>query len=122
MGNANGDGSRFFYFVGDYKMTTKTPCPRAIQHLRDLLEGKKLYLTLMSVSSTGMSRKFKCLAVVNGDIVNIGYDVAHALGYRYDDDHNVVIRGGNMDMAFALTYALSKTLYDDGYKLKHSTL
>lgn len=100
-------------------MTTKTPCPHAIEHLRDLLEGKKLYLTLMSVSSTGMSRKFKCLAVVNGEIVNIGYDVAKALGYRYDDDHNVTIRGGNMDMAFALTYALSMTLYGDGYKLKH---
>ena len=73
----------------------------------------------MSVSSTGMSRKFKCLAVNNGEIVDIGYDVAHALGYRYDDDHNVVIRGGNMDMAFALTYNLSCALFDDGYKLKH---
>ncbi len=104
-------------------MTTKTPCPRAIAHLQTLLEGKKLYLTLMSVSSTGMSRKFKCLAVNNGgEIVNIGYDVAHALGYRYDDDHNVIIKGCNMDMAFALTYNLSMTLYADGYKLKHSTL
>ncbi len=103
-------------------MTTKTPCPRAIAHLQAILEGKKIYLTLMSVSSTGMSRKFKCLAVVNGEIVNIGYDVAHALGYRFDGDHNVIIKGGNMDMAFALTYALSKTLYDDGYKLKHSTI
>ncbi len=103
-------------------MTVKTPCPRAIQHLQQLLEGKKIYLTLMSVSSTGMSRKFKCLAVVNGEIVDIGYDVAHALGYRYDDDHNVIIKGCNMDMAFALTYALSMKLYDDGYKLKHSTI
>lgn len=100
-------------------MTVKTPCPRAIQHLQQLLEGKKLYLTLMSVSSTGMSRKFKCLAVVNGEIANIGYDVAKALAYRYDDDHNVIIKGCNMDMAFALTYDLSKTLYDDGYKLEH---
>lgn len=103
-------------------MTVKTPCPRAIAHLQQLLEGKKLYLTLMSVSSTGMSRKFKCLAVNNGDIVNIGYDVAHALAYRFDDEHNVVIRGGNMDMAFALTYNLSCALFDDGYKLKHSTI
>lgn len=103
-------------------MTTKTPCPRAIQHLQQLLEGKKIYLTLMSVSSTGMSRKFKCLTVNNGDIVDIGYDVAHALGYRFDGDHNVIIKGCNMDMAFALTYALSMTLYGDGYKLKHSTL
>lgn len=103
-------------------MTTKTPCPRAIQHLRDLLEGKKLYLTLMSVSSTGMSRRFKCLAVVNGEIVNIGYDVAHALGYRYDEDHNVIIKGCNMDMAFALTYNLSIKLYGNGYKLKHNTI
>lgn len=103
-------------------MTTKTPCPRAIAHLQTLLEGKKIYLTLMSVSSTGLSRKFKCLAVVNGEIVNIGYDVAKALAYRFDDDHNVVIRGGNMDMAFALTYNLSMKLYDDGYKLKHSTI
>ena len=98
---------------------TKNPCPRAIAHLQELLEGKKLYLTLVSVHSTGMSRKYKCLAVVNGEIVDIGYDVAHALGYRYDDEHNVVIRGGNMDMAFALTYALSENLYGDGYKLKH---
>lgn len=97
----------------------KTPCPRAIKHLQELLEGKKLYLILMSVSSTGMSRKYKCLAVVNSEIVNIGYDVAHALAYRYDDDHNVIIKGGNMDMAFALTYALSEKLYEDGYKLKH---
>lgn len=103
-------------------MAVKTPCPRAIQHLQTLLEGKKLYLTLKSVSSTGMSRKFKCLAVVNGDIVDIGYDVAHALGYRYDDDHNVIIKGCNMDMAFALTYNLSMTLYGNGYKLKHSTI
>ncbi|WP_297923374.1 hypothetical protein [uncultured Agitococcus sp.] len=103
-------------------MTVKTPCPRAIAHLQQLLEGKKIYLTLMSVSSTGMSRKFKCLAVNNGDIVNIGYDVAHALAYRYDDDHNVIIKGCNMDMAFALTYNLSCALFDDGYKLKHSTI
>lgn len=103
-------------------MTTKTPCPRAIQHLQQLLEGKKIYLTLMSVSSTGMSRKFKCLAVNSGEIVNIGYDVAKALGYRYDDDHNVIIKGCNMDMAFALTYNLSCALFGDGYKLKHSTI
>lgn len=103
-------------------MKTKNPCPRAIAHLQQLLEGKKLYLILVSVSSTGMSRKFKCLAVVNSDIVNIGYDVAHALGYRYDDDHNVTIKGCNMDMAFALAHNLSVTLYADGYKLKYSTL
>jgi hypothetical protein len=98
-------------------MTVKTPCPRAIAHLQQLLEGKKLYLHL--ISAAGLSRKYKCLTVVNGEIVDIGYDVAHALGYRYDDEHNVTIKGGNMDMAFALTYALSMTLYDDGYKLKH---
>ena len=100
-------------------MTVKTPCPRAIAHLQTLVEGKKLYLILISVSSTGMSRKFKCLAVNNGEIVDIGYDVAHALGYRYDDDHNVIIKGCNMDMAFALTYDLSCVLFDDGYKLEH---
>ena len=96
---------------------SKVSCPRAIAHLQQLLEGKKLYLML--ISTTGLSSKYKCLAIVNGEIVNIGYDVAKALGYRFDDDHNVTIKGGNMDMAFALTYNLSMTLYGDGYKLKH---
>jgi hypothetical protein len=76
-----------------------------------------LYTNLKSVSSSGMSRDMKVLAVVEGEIVDITYYVGKLdIGTIKERNGQRVIRVGGcgMDMGFHVVYSVSAVLY--GYE------
>ena len=76
-----------------------------------------LYTNLKSVSSSGMSRDMKVLAVVEGEIVDITYYVGKLdIGTIKERNGQRVIRVGGcgMDMGFHVVYTVSAILY--GYE------
>jgi hypothetical protein len=76
-----------------------------------------LYTNLKSVSSSGMSRDMKVLAVVEGEIVDITYYVGKLdIGTIKERNGQRVIRVGGcgMDMGFHVVYTVSAVLY--GYE------
>ena len=84
----------------------------------------KLFIRLASVSPSGMTRSFDCYIIHENDIVNVNHEVSAYISKRRNSSGSVIMKGlRGMDMAFALTYELSRLLYDgDGYKLRHVTL
>lgn len=83
-----------------------------------------VYTVLRHVSQSGMSRDISLKTVEDGQIRDITYTVAIALGEKpKDKDGQRVIRvnGCGMDMGFHLVYGLSSVLYGHedrgGYKL-----
>ena len=76
-----------------------------------------LYTNLKSVSSSGMSRDMKVLAVVEGEIVDVTYYVGKLdIGTIKERNGQRVIRVGGcgMDMGFHVVYSVSAVLY--GYE------
>jgi hypothetical protein len=76
-----------------------------------------LYTNLKSVSSSGMSRDMKVLAVVESEIVDITYYVGKLdIGTIKERNGQRVIRVGGcgMDMGFHVVYSVSSMLY--GYE------
>lgn len=76
-----------------------------------------LYTNLKSVSSSGMSRDMKVLAVVDGEIVDVTYYVGKLdIGTIKERNGQRVIRVGGcgMDMGFHVVYTVSAILY--GYE------
>ena len=85
-----------------------------------------LYTNLKSVSSSGMSRDMKVLAVVDGEIVDVTYYVGKLdIGTIKERNGQRVIRVGGcgMDMGFHVVYTVSAILYgyeDRGaYTIRH---
>ena len=107
----------------------------AIDHLRKYLKpGSRVYTSLKSVSSSGMSRRIECYipVVLNEEtgelgIYNISYYVARVLD-RNRNDTGILCSGCGMDMGFELVYSLSWELFrndfdshhDASYALTHS--
>ena len=76
-----------------------------------------LYTSLKHVSSSGMSRDMKVLAVVDGEIVDVTYYVGKlGIGTIKERNGQRVIRVGGcgMDMGFHVVYSVSAVLY--GYE------
>lgn len=72
------------------------------------------YTVLRHVSQSGMSRDISVKTVEDGQIRDITYTVAEALGekIRYKNGHGVIRVGGcGMDMGFHLVYSLSSVLF-----------
>jgi hypothetical protein len=99
----------------------------ARMRLRELFaeQGKPtVYTVLRHVSQSGMSRDISLKTVEDGQIRDITYTVAEALGekIKYKNGQGVIRVGGcGMDMGFHLVYSLSSVLYGHeergGYKL-----
>lgn len=89
-------------------------------YLLSILEkqGKPtLYTNLKHVSSSGMSRDMKVLAVVKGEIVDVTWYVGKlGVGTLKERNGQRVIRvgGAGMDMGFHVVYTVSAILY--GYE------
>jgi hypothetical protein len=89
-------------------------------YLLSILERQEkptLYTNLKSVSSSGMSRDMKVLAVVDGEIVDVTYYVGKLdIGTIKERNGQRVIRVGGcgMDMGFHVVYTVSAILY--GYE------
>ena len=83
----------------------------------------KLFIRLASVNPSGTTRSFDCYVIHENDIVNVNHEVSAYISKRRNSSGSVIMKGCGMDMAFALTYELSRLLYDgDGYKLRQVTL
>ena len=110
------------------KPTKKTEQREALERLRQWIKpGDTLYTILRHRSASGMNRVIQVIKIENGEPVWLGYNVAKALGRRYDERHEgVVCQGGGMDMGFDLVYSLSCALFcadkythDAAYSLNH---
>lgn len=91
--------------------------------LHELLKpGDTVYTVLKHVSASGMSRSIQLKTVVDGDIVDITYHAARAMGDKIDQKHGGIKIGGcGMDMGFALVYALGRALWPNGTPEPHGT-
>jgi len=97
---------------------TKEQAEASRERLLSILKpGDTVYTILKHVSRSGMSRDICPIAIVNGELVHLGYSVAALVGWRCDDQ-DVKIDGCGMDVGFELVYTLAAALFGDGYKLK----
>ena len=86
----------------------------ATEELRTLLApGDTVYTVLRS----GMSRSISLVIVNDGDLYDISYLAARAMGDRTDRERGgIKIGGAGMDMGFALVYNLGRTLWPEGFE------
>ena len=79
------------------------------------------YVFTTHVSSSGMTRWIKVLAIHDDEIWDVSYLVGQALGWPVNNrgHSGVRVRGAGMDMHFHLIYTLSQALYGahHGYDL-----
>lgn len=90
---------------------------QAIERLQEWLKpGDTVYTSVNHVSRSGMSRNIKVYKFQDNQPLWLGYNVALALGWRYDPDYEAVkVSGSGMNMGFHLVYELSNTLFPDGF-------
>lgn len=94
-----------------------------------LREGATVYTVLRSVSASGMTRNISLLVANEGEINDITYYAAMALGDNLKESkgHRAIrVNGTGMDMGFHLVYELSSVLFHGqeraGYLLKQAWL
>lgn len=93
----------------------------AIERIREFVKpGDTVYTILRHVSSSGMLRVIdvKALGMYEGKphVYHIGYNVALALGYKWDDKREGLRVGGcGMDMGYHIVYNLSRSLFGQDF-------
>ena len=89
----------------------------AIERLRERLKpGDTIYTILRSVSRSGMSRHISTMIARDGQIDDVTWLVARAIGCRRNDrDGGIVITGCGMDMCFEVVYLLGQALWPEGF-------
>ena len=92
------------------------------QTLLELLKpGDTVYTVLKHVSRSGMMRHIQLKLVRDGDICDITYHAACAMGDSIAKDGGIRVSGCGMDMGFALIYNLGVVLWPTGTPEPHST-
>ena len=105
----------------------------AIERLTDhyLAPNDRVYTLIRHVSSSGMSRDISLFVAQGGEIIDITYYAAHAIGWRLVERNGrraIRAQGAGMDMGFHLVYTLSSVLYrgavegDAGYALRQEAI
>ena len=87
--------------------------------LKHLKPGDTVYTVLRHVSRSGMMRRISPVIIVNGEPMDIDWQVAK-LGIwsrRYPND-GLIVEGCGMDMGFHVIYELSRVLFPDGFKVE----
>jgi hypothetical protein len=79
--------------------------------------GATVYCILQHVSRSGMSRRIKPYAIVDGRPQWLAGHVSRACGLKMSHGaRDAIVMGGcGMDMGFALVYEISQTIWGDGY-------
>ena len=90
-------------------------------------EGQTIYVLTRSVSASGMSRNLNLFTVNEGQIVELTYYAAHALGWRLverDGFRSLRVEGVGMDMGFHTVECLSFALFgiDNPHALRYERL
>lgn len=79
--------------------------------IRKLKSTKKIYTTLLRVSTDYNAREIQFDIVMNGEISNISYLVGKLLDIKMNSHCNgLVVKGVGMDMGFSVAYRLGKLL------------
>ena len=86
----------------------------------------KVYTVLRHVSSSGLSKDISLKTVEDGQLIDITWTSALALGDKVNDRNGqraIRVNGGGMDLGYHLVHNLSMTLYGvenrGGYTLSH---
>lgn len=104
---------------------------KCLEYLNDYLKkGDTVYTYIARVTNNGMTRWVKVFCVVNGQIIDITYNTAHACGYRLNKDRELSVGGCGFNAGFDVVHHLSYALhgYDKnvtptaGYTLKHGDM
>jgi hypothetical protein len=89
-------------------------------------EKPKVYTILRHCSQSGMSRDISLKTIQDGEMIDITYYVAKALGDTLKERNGqraIRVSGCGMDMGYHLVHCLSTVLYfgqdDAGYALLH---
>lgn len=111
---------------------TKAEQHAAIERLREWIRpGDTLYTTVNHVSRSGMYRTVQIRAILpessRGEravsVLFLGFNVATALGLRYDRKHEGIGMGGcGYDAAYQVIHDLSMLLFGASDKLRKETL
>lgn len=95
------------------------------QALELLGENRNVYTILRRVSASGMSRAISLKIIHNGELIDITYTAAQALGEKVievNGQNAIRVQGCGMDMGFHLVYNLASVLFTGqdraGYELK----
>ncbi len=98
------------------KQTQEREAQEALETLRQWIKpGDTVYTVLEHVSSSGMTRDIKPVAIVDGKPVNLAWYMAR-LGWKRSPKYDGLRVGGcGMDMGFSIVYGLSRTLYADSF-------
>jgi len=101
----------------------------ARMRLREIFAGQtdpKVYTILRHVSSSGLSKDISLKTVEDGQLIDITWTSALALGDKVNDRNGqraIRVSGGGMDLGYHLVHNLSMTLYGvenrGGYTLSH---
>ena len=79
--------------------------------------GSNVYTAVRHVSRSGMTRIISAHVVMDGELHNIGFLAAAAIGAKFDNDRGgVKLEGCGMDMTFHLVYSLSRALFPEGHE------
>jgi hypothetical protein len=85
-----------------------------------LKEGDRVYTLNRHTSASGMSRDLSLFVGKEGEVIDITYYAAHALGWRLVERNGrraIRVQGAGMDMGFHTVYTLSSVLFRDGVKV-----
>ena len=96
---------------------------RYAAQIREMLPpGSTAYTILDHVSQSGMSRRIRVIAMLDGEPLDISGRVAVIVGYKRDNRTGALKVGGcGMDMGFSVVYDLSYQLYPDGFECAGDT-
>ena len=101
------------------KMREKAESARYLKTI--LHPGDEVKTILRSCSRSGMSRRISLVVAVDGDVQDITWHAARAMGEavkqggNWVQDRGLVVGGCGMDMGFHVVYNLSRTLFPDGF-------
>lgn len=89
----------------------------ALEHLRSILKpGDTVYTHVENVSASGMTRRIRAYVIRDNGPRNISGYVGRVLDWKVNrDEMSVTVSGCGMDMGFHLVYALSRSLFRDGF-------
>ena len=71
--------------------------------------SSKLLVVITSQSKSGMSRRMK---VLTKDFIDISYDVAQIIDYKWNEK-GILVEGCGMDMTLSLMLSLTWVMYGD---------
>lgn len=102
---------------------TKQERAEAIERLREMVKpGDRLFTILRHVSKSGMSRVVQVVKMdEDGNPLYLGWNVAKACGFSWNDRHEGVAVGGcGFDAGFQVVYEIGRALWPEGGPLEHS--